>query len=194
MAFGIGTPLATCLLGAALIVVARWSWRQQRALALPVGTVSLVEVVGAFLLGYAIGELISPEAGPRGGRSVVFGRFGPAGTNQLPLMVGLGAGALAIIVRLDLASFLTRDVSQAERTSRYVGELARVVTAIPAGGFGDVVLTDLNGRLMTVAATADSDIAEGTHVQIIGTRKLNLLVAPLEEAEDVAPGAVAHRG
>ena len=41
-------------------------------------------------------------------------------------------------------------------------------------------LRDGVGNVMSVAATADSDLAEGTVVRVVTTRDLNLVVAPAE--------------
>lgn len=178
------TDVALLALGLALVLVARWAARRRGTrwdslVALRVGDVLLTEVVGAFLIGYALGSLLSPPdtqvtrpGPPRGGR------FGPGTAITLPVGLGLLGAALAALAHVDL-----RDVFLAGRSTRnavrtYIGWDVRVVKAIPAHGFGEVLMRDGLGNVMTVVATADVDIAEGAVVKVTGTRDLNLVVSP----------------
>ena len=64
----------------------------------------------------------------------------------------------------------------------YVGWDGRVIAPIRAGGFGQIAMRDGMGYPMSAVATAETDIPEGTPVRVIGTKGLNLLVAPVTSA------------
>lgn len=175
--------------GFLLIAVARWASRVRGSkrdlwLALRVGDVLLTEVAGAFLLGYGLGGIISqPDAaaasGPRGriapGPS---GRFGGLSIN-LPVALGAVGAAVAIFTRLDLSGLALRAASPRNGLSMYVGWDARVTTPISAGGFGQIAMRDELGYPISALATAEEDIARDTPVRVVGTKGLNLLVAPI---------------
>jgi membrane protein implicated in regulation of membrane protease activity len=180
------------VLGICLIVLARWAARRrgtrwESLVALRFGDVLVTEVVGAFLVGYAIGSLAAaPQAG-RGGPppppGVRFGRPGLGfGAAELPLTLGLIAAALAALMRIDL-----RDLALSGRASRnpittYIGWDARVIARIPAGGWGEIALRDGSGNVMSVAATAAVDIPIGAQVVISGTQGRDLVVTPIASA------------
>lgn len=138
-------------------------------------------MIGAFIVGYCVGALISPPdttvarpGPPRGGR------FGVAGAITLPIFLGLVGAAVAALVHIDL-----RDLSLAGRAQRnaaktYIGWDARVIKRIPAHGFGEIAMRDGMGNVTSVAATAEVDVAEGATVVVTGTRDLNVVVAPAE--------------
>src|SRR5712692_1762340 len=98
------------VLGVVLIVLARWAARRRGTrwdsfVALRVGEILVTEVVGAFLIGYAIGSFIAPPGErtgapgppppPGGGRFLRPGGGGP----DLPFTLGVVAAAVAALLR-----------------------------------------------------------------------------------------------
>ena len=179
------------LAGLLLIVVARWTGRVRgtRAdswIALRMGNVLFTEVIGAFLVGYGLGGVIAdPQAGIAGtgppGRFAPPGRFGGLTTN-LPAALGVLGAAIVVLTRLDLSGLALRGSSPRNGLAMYVGWEARVTEAISAGGFGQIVMRDGMGFPLSAVATAETDLAQGTVVRVIGTKGLNLLVVPLPSA------------
>jgi membrane protein implicated in regulation of membrane protease activity len=178
------------LLGLALIVLARWASRTRGTkldswVALRMGDVLFTEVAGAFLLGYGLGGLIAPPdaaAAGRppsrigiGGRFGGFGGLGPA----LPYTLAIAGAAIAVITRIDLGGLLLRASSPGNGLSTYIGRDASVIAPISAGGYGQIAMRDGLGYPLSAVATADTDIAQGTSVKVIGTKGSNLLVAPV---------------
>jgi membrane protein implicated in regulation of membrane protease activity len=184
--------IALVLLGIGLVVLARWAagrtgTRWESLVALRTGDVLFTEVVGAFLVGYAIGALVvppgertGPPLPPGGGRFIRPGLG--FGSGELPFTLGLIAAAVAALQRLDLRDLLLRGRGAHNPLKTYIGWDARVVARIPAGGWGQVALRDGSGNVMGVAATASSDIDAGTPVVIVGTQGRDLVVAPLSSA------------
>jgi membrane protein implicated in regulation of membrane protease activity len=183
------TAFGALVLGIVLIVVAHWAARRKGTrwdslVALRFGEILVTEVIGAFLVGYAIGSFIAPpESGrggppapPGGGRFVRPG-FGFGGA-QLPFTVGVIAAAVAALRHIEL-----RDLALSGRASRnpittYIGWDARVIARIPAGGWGEIALRDGSGNVMSVAATAAVDLPIGAQVVISGTQGRDLVVTP----------------
>jgi membrane protein implicated in regulation of membrane protease activity len=179
-------------LGLVLIVLARLASRTRGSkldswVAFRVGDVLLTEVVGAFLLGYGIGGLVSqPDAAAGGGRpggiqiGGRFGRFGGAGGAGLPFTLAIVGAAIAVLTRLDLGALLLRGSSSpGNGLSTYIGSEANVIAPISAGGYGQIAMRDGMGYPVSAVATAETDIAEGAPVKVIGTKGRNLLVAPV---------------
>ncbi len=163
-------PLTAVLaipIGIALVVLARWASRQRGSradtwLALRVGDVLFTEMLGAFLVAFAIGDLFASDDEPGAPRRVGFGRFGGrfggAGSAlPLPFMLGLVAAA-------------------------DVGIRARVIAHIPAGGVGEIAMPDGRGNVTSVVATADTDLTVGTAVRVTGIRGRNLVVAQTDSS------------
>ena len=170
--------------GTALIALARWAARRpgtrwESLIALRAGDVLITEVVGAFVIGYALGGLlVSPDRGGPPGRGP-----GPRGgfLGASPqLIFGMAAAALAVLIHIDFSNLAWSGRATRNPVSSYIGWDARVIERIPRGGFGRIALRDGVGNVMSVAATADSDLAEGTVVRVVTTRDLNLVVAPAE--------------
>jgi membrane-bound ClpP family serine protease len=181
---------ATVIVGVALIVLARWAARRpgtrwESLVALRIGDVLFTEMLGAFMVGFGIGALISPQlddGGPPGpaGRPGPPSRFGGAfSRNRLPFILGLVLAAIAAVVRIDWTDHLLRGPAAHSTRSSFIGWDARVVAPIRAGEYGEIALPDGSGNVMSVVATADTDIALGTHVRVTGTKDLNLVVAPI---------------
>jgi membrane protein implicated in regulation of membrane protease activity len=175
------------LIGVVLIALARWAsrvpgTRSDSWVALRIGDVLFTEVVGAFLLGYGLGGAIAdPATGVGGGPPTRFtpaGRFGGF-TANLPLTLGLVGAAIAVITRLDLSGLALRGSTLRNGLSMYVGSDAQVIEAISAGGFGQIAMRDGMGYPLSAVATAEIDLAQGTQVRVIGTKGVNLLVAPI---------------
>lgn len=182
-------PLIAALaipIGIALIVLARWASRQRGSradtwIALRVGDVLFTEMLGAFLVAFAIGDLFATDDEPGAPRRVGFGRFGGrfggAGSAlPLPFMLGLVAAAVAAVARIDFSGLLLRSRPAASE-SDYVGIKARVIAHIPAGGVGEIAMPDARGNVTAVVATADTDITVGTAVGVTGIRGRHLVVA-----------------
>ena len=174
-------------IGLLLIVLARWASRVRGTkldswVALRIGDVLLTEIVGAFLLGYGLGGLVAqPDAvaasGPPG-RFGPGGRFGGVGAS-LPFTLGVVGAAASILTRLDLSGLALRAATPRNGLAQYVGWEASVIAPISAGGFGQIAMRDGLGYPLSAVATAETDIAQGTPVRVIGTKGLNLLVAPV---------------
>ncbi|MBT2454197.1 hypothetical protein [Streptomyces sp. ISL-86] len=116
-------------------------------LSLPViaGFVSMLGFTGAIVLGTTG---LGPEAAAAAGA-----------------VAGTGAGWLTY----RLCRALARDSSgAAPRQRELVGSAGTVVTAIPAGGYGEVLLR-LGGQPAKYAATADAPVALGAEVWVTAT-------------------------
>jgi membrane-bound ClpP family serine protease len=178
------------VIGLVLIVLARWASRVRGSrrdlwIALRMGDVLLTEILGAFLVGYGLGGIIGqPEApvanGPPG-RFGPVGRFGGLGVN-LPVTLGFVGAAISVLTRLDLSGLALRGSTPRNGLSMYVGWDAQVIVPISAGGFGQIAMRDGLGYPLSAVATAETDIPEGTPVHVVGTKGLNLLVAPITPA------------
>ena len=92
----------------------------------------------------------------------------------------MAAAAVAVLIHIDFSNLAWSGRATRNPVSSYIGWDARVIERIPSGGFGRIALRDGVGNVMSVAATADSDLAEGTVVRVVTTRDLNLVVAPAE--------------
>jgi len=187
--FDPGTAGVAIAVGVALFVLARWAARRRGTkwdslVALRIGDVLFTEVLGAFLIGFAVGSLIAPQldsGGPPGPPGRVIGpagRFGLGG-DRLPLTLGVVAAAIAALMRIDLGALLLPGRSAPNALSNYIGAHARVIAHIPAGGYGEIAVRDGIGNVMSVAATADTDLVVGSEVRVVGAKGLNLVVSPV---------------
>ena len=181
------------IVGVSLIALARWAsrvpgTRSDSWIALRMGNVLFTEVIGAFLVGYGLGGVISdPQAGVAGGGPGPPGRFAPVGrfgglTANLPLALGVVGAGISVLTRLDLSGLALRGATPRNGLSMYVGWDAQVIVPIAAGGFGQIAMRDGMGYPLAAVATAEMDLAKGTRVRVIGTKGLNLLVAPISSA------------
>ena len=173
--------------GLLLVGLARWASqvsgsRRDLWIALRLGDVLVTEILGAFLLGYGLGGLIAaPDAAAANGPP---GRFGPVGrfggfSPNLPVTLGVVGAGIAVLTRLDLSGLALRGSSPRNGLSMYMGWDARVIAPISAGGFGQIAMRDAMGYPLSAVATADTDIPEGAPVRVVGTKGVNLLVAPV---------------
>lgn len=173
--------------GIALIVLARWASRNRGStadtwLAMRVGDVLFTEMLGAFLVAFAIGDIFATDDEPGQPRRVGFGRFGGrfgggGSALPLPLMLGIFAAAVAAALRIDFGGLFLRSRPAAQE-SDYVGIEGRVIAHIPAGGVGEISMPDARGNVTSVIATADTELAVGTDVRVTGIRGRYLVVAP----------------
>ncbi|GGT38585.1 hypothetical protein [Streptomyces purpureus] len=91
--------------------------------------------------------------------------LGPVPATAAGAVAGAGAGWLTY----RLSRVLIRDRSgAAPRQDELVGTAGTVVTAIPAGGYGEVLLR-LAGQPVKYAATADGPLARGAEVWVTAT-------------------------
>ena len=172
--------------GIALIVLARWASRHRGSpadtwLAMRVGDVLFTEMLGAFLIAFAIGDIFATDDAPGQPRRVGFGRFGgrfggSGSALPLPLMLGIFAAAVAALARIDFGALFLRG-RPAAKESDYVGIEGRVIAHIPAGGVGEISMPDARGNITSVIATADTDLAVGTDIRVTGIRGRYLVVA-----------------
>src|SRR2546426_5814162 len=178
-------------LGLALVVLARWASQSRGTkrdtwVALRIGDVLFTEIVGAFLLGYGLGGLLAPPevAGPGGPpvRIGPAGRFGGGLGSSLPYTLAIVGAALAILTRLDLGALFVRGSAPRGGLSTYVGWDGQVIAPIQAGGYGQITMRDAMGYPLSAGATAETDIAQGTPVRVVGTKGLELVVAPIPPA------------
>ena len=181
------------VIGVMLIVLARWAARRpgtrwESLVALRIGDVLFTEIFGVFLIGFGIGSLVAPQldsGGPpgppgRGGGPGPGGRFGGAFSgNRLPILLGIVLAGIRTVVAIDWTDHLLRGPSKGNTLTTYIGWDARVVAPIRAGQFGEIALPDGSGNAMAVVATAETDIPLGAQVRVIGTKDLNLVVAPI---------------
>jgi membrane-bound ClpP family serine protease len=100
-------------------------------------------------------------------------------TANLPVTLGIVGAAVAVLTRLDLSGLALRGSTPRNGLAMYVGWDARVIAPISAGGFGQIAMRDGMGYPLSAVATAETDIAQGTPVRVVGTKGLNLLVAPV---------------
>jgi membrane protein implicated in regulation of membrane protease activity len=185
--------IAGVAVGLSLIVLARWASRTRGTkldswVALRMGNVLFTEVVGAFLLGYGLGGLISqPDAVARGGPpggTVIGGRFGRLGgvATGLQYTLAIVGAAIAILTRLDFSGILLRGSTPRNGLATYIGRDASVIAPISAGGYGQIAMKDGMGYPLAAVATAEVDIPRGTPVKVVGTKGSNLLVAPVSSS------------
>jgi membrane protein implicated in regulation of membrane protease activity len=172
--------------GIALIVLARWASRHRGStadtwLAMRVGDVLFTEMLGAFLIAFAIGDIFATDDEPGQPRRVGFGRFGGrfgggGSALPLPLMLGIFAAAVAAVARIDFGALFLRG-RPAAKESDYVGIEGRVIAHIPAGGVGEISMPDARGNITSVIATADTELSVGTEIRVTGIRGRHLVVA-----------------
>ncbi|HUG06914.1 MAG TPA: hypothetical protein VMQ78_10245 [Candidatus Limnocylindria bacterium] len=181
------TAVLAIAVGLVLIVLARLASRRRGSradswLALRVGDVLFTEMVGAFIVAFAIGDLVASDDEPGAPRRVGFGRFGgrfggAGAALPLPLMLGIVAAALVALVRIDFSGLLMRGGTAENAASSYIGTSARVIAHIAAGGLGEIALPDGRGNLISVVATSDTHLTVGTAVRVTGVRDRHLVVA-----------------
>jgi len=162
--------------GLALVVLARWASHVRG---------SKRDLWIALRLGDWLGGLIAPPDVATNGPP---GRFGPVGrfggfSPNLPVTLGAVGAAISVLTRLDLSGLALRGSSPRNGLSMYMGWEASVIAPISAGGFGQIAMRDAMGYPLSAVATAETDLAQGTPVRVVGTKGVNLLVAPVSPTE-----------
>lgn len=175
------------LLGVGLVALSRYGRRladpARGFIRLSLGDVSFTEVFGMFLIGYAIGSLVSGPPTPSGGPPLppggrfIGGPFNPFLRGGLPVTTGVALAVLTALYRADVIAKLTTP-SSGKSITAIIGAEADAVEDIPAGGHGQITFRDPGGALVGIMATSDVRIARGSRVRIVGTRGLNPLVVP----------------
>ncbi|CEG28876.1 hypothetical protein [Bacillus sp. B-jedd] len=105
------------------------------------------------------------------------------------LIFGISAGISAILVTL-LNVFVLVPLSQAEASLSYNesdlrGRIGKVITSIPADGFGEVMIDSISGRIAKPAASFDGgEIGFGKDVLVVDTANGVLQVAVKEKIEN----------
>lgn len=192
--FDAATSAIVIAIGIALVVLARWAARRRGTkwdslVALRMGDVLFTEVLGAFLIGFAVGSLVAPQldSGRPPGRPIgPGGRLGLGG-DRLPLLLGIASAAIAVLMRIDLGALLLPSRSAPNALSNFIGARARVIAHIPAGGYGEIAIRDGIGNVMSVAATADTELVVGSEVRVVGAQGLNLVVSRVTEPSGATP-------
>ncbi|WNI23819.1 hypothetical protein [Streptomyces sp. ITFR-16] len=95
--------------------------------------------------------------------------------------VGALAGLVAAVLTWKLSRALMRDQTDATpRDEDLVGTSGSVVTAIPAGGYGEVLLR-LGGQLVKLSARSGVPVARGTEIWVEATlSSTSVSVRPVE--------------
>ena len=125
-------------------------------------------VIGSFLAAFGFGAVLvrtSSDAGPG---------------------IAAAGGALGGLVMAGIALWITRSLmhmatDESVRTEDVVGKPAVVVSAIPAGGLGEVTLVHLGQRLK-YSARADTAVPYGGNVVVVAvTSSSSVIVEPATE-------------
>lgn len=113
------------------------------------------------------------------------GALGLAVSDSMPIAVAVGVliGALAAYGAIRLTRALRHgEDATSFRTDSLIGHPARVITAIPEGGFGEVTL-NMGGHVRKFAARSDHEIHTGTEVWV------SAIVSPTAVEVQLAAGA-----
>lgn len=104
------------------------------------------------------------------------------------LILGIGAAAAFIVVAL-LNVFVLVPLSSAEESLVYTetdlkGRIGKVITPIPADGFGEVMIESTSGRIAKPATSFDKvEIPNGVDVLVVDVKNGVLQVAERNELE-----------
>ena len=132
------------------------------------GGVFSTPVIGSFLAAFGFGAvLLRMSSGAGAGLAALGGAGG-----------GVFMGAVALWVTRSLMNMGTDD---SVRTADVVGKTAVVVSAIPAGGLGEVTLVHLGQRLK-YSARAETALAYGSEVVVVAVTSSSSVV--VEAATD----------
>jgi membrane protein implicated in regulation of membrane protease activity len=128
------------------------------------------------------------------GGVTVFGGAGVVLTETTDLAPGTGA-ALAALIGLALAIAMhfvyVRPMKRSENSTgfslrEYHGKLGEVITAIPAAGYGEVIVKmGASNTFRTAASFEGKPIPRGTRVVVVEIRDGDLLVTPFDELTPV---------
>ncbi len=139
-----------------------------------------------------LGDLLDPLS--LVGGLTVFGGAGVLLEEMTLLDTGAAAG-LAALIGLGLAVLMhfvyVKPMKRSENSTafsmrEYHGKLGEVITAIPATGFGEVLVTMGASNTFQTAASFDGDpIPGGTRIVVVEVRDSNLYVTPFDELTPV---------
>lgn len=146
-----------------------------------IGTIGLVILLVSVIFGEAIEgifdlDFLGGDLFSTAGIAAFLGAFGFAGVISLALLdvtwIAIMVGAIAGIAAFWGAAALTRWLKRGEndaviRSASLVGASARVITDIPEGSYGEVLIT-LGGRTLKRSARAEIAVASGTEVWVSG--------------------------
>lgn len=144
-----------------------------------IGVIGIVVVLASILLGDVVDglfdlDMLGGDLFSLAGVAAFLGAFGFGGVISLALLnvtwiavvVGFVAGILASWGAASFTRWLKRSEAHSTFKSRsMVGSTARVITDIPAGGFGEVRVLG-SGQSRKRAARSDLPISAGTEVWI----------------------------
>ena len=144
-----------------------------------IGVIGIIVVLLSVLLGDVVDGLVDLDSlggdlFSLAGIAAFLGAFGFGGVISLAVVdvtwiaviVGLAAGILAALGAASFTSWLKRSEAHSTfRSTSMVGSTARVITDIPAGGFGEVCVLG-SGQSRKRAARSDVPILAGTEVWI----------------------------
>lgn len=103
--------------------------------------------------------------------------FGAAGTITLgydgtvttAILIGSVCGVLAAVGGIRVTKFFQRQEGDStRRADDLLNRVGHVVFAIPADGFGQVMLTDRTGRMVFLRAASEQSVPEGTPITVVG--------------------------
>lgn len=120
-----------------------------------------------------------------------FADFGAGATAGLAALIGLG---LALAMHFVYVRPMKRSENSTGFSMReYQGKLGEVITAIPASGYGEVLVRmGASNTFQSAASFEQKPIPRGTRVVVVEVRGGELLVTPFDEltpAEDWIPPA-----
>lgn len=145
-----------------------------------VGVIGLVAAALTLIFGEAVEaafnvDFLAGDSFSLASMAAFLGAFGFGGVISLSLVpstsvavvVGLALGAIAAWGAISLTRWLKRSESLTSmRSEALVGSVARVITAIPSGGYGEVLIT-LAGESHKRSARADRELPAGTEVWVM---------------------------
>ena len=121
-----------------------------------------------------------------GGAGVLLTEFAPLGTIATAVLAGGIGFVLAVAMHFGVVKPMKRaEASTGFSKREYAGKLGEVSVAVPAEGFGEVVVQMGASRTFQTAASFDaSPIPTGTRVVVVEVGEEALLVAPFDHAGD----------
>ena len=121
-----------------------------------------------------------------GGAGILLTEFAPLG----PVATGVLAAGFGFVLAVAMHFGVVKPMKRAEASTgfsvrEYAGKLGEVSVAVPATGFGEVVVQMGASRTFQTAASFDgSPIPTGTRVVVVEVGEEALLVSPFDRAGD----------
>lgn len=162
------------------------------------GGLGLVLLLGGLVLGDALDSVFDAlDAGPGltaalGATLTALGFGGALLAGPLGLLLGAAAGG-AIGLAVGVATFLLVRVaiggeSPAARTASLLGVFGTVVSRVPGGGFGEVVVP-FDGTRLKLSARADAPLDAGTAVFVVEVLSTTSVVVQRADPYLLPPGS-----